>query len=226
MIRENHEILEEKITRKCLETGRTREEITLIAVSKTNPPEVVKEAFESGLLHFGENKAQEFRDKVELVTDPVFWHFIGHLQSNKVKYVIGAAEYIHSVDSLKIAEEINSRAGKIKKMQKILLEINTSNEDAKFGLHDEKEIIHILEYCKNSEFLVPVGLMTMAPFVEDEKVIRNCFMNLRLLKEKLNERGFGLKELSMGMTNDFEIAIEEGATMLRIGSAIFGNRIK
>ena len=225
MIRENHEIVEKIIARKCEETGRAREEITLIAVSKTNPPEIIKEAFESGLLHFGENKAQEFREKVELVTEPVFWHFIGHLQSNKVKYVINSAEYIHSVDSIKIAEEINTRAGKIDKVQKILLEINTSSEEAKFGLHDEKDIIQLIQFCKNSEFLNPVGLMTMAPFINDESVVRNCFRNLRLLKEKLNDRGFGLKELSMGMTNDFKIAIEEGATMLRIGSAIFSNRI-
>lgn len=225
MIKKNYEIVEEKIARKCDETGRNREDITLIAISKTNSAQIVHEAFECGLTHFGENKAQEFRDKSLEVQDPVFWHFIGHLQTNKVKYVINSAEYIHSVDSIKIAEEINKRAGKSNKVQKVLVEVNVSKEVSKFGIRNEAEIIHILEFCMNNEFIEPVGLMTMAPFVDDEAVIRSCFRNLRTLKEDINKKGFGLKELSMGMTNDYEIAIEEGATMLRIGTAIFGSRI-
>lgn len=224
MIEKNYKILEEKISQICLKSGRNRAELTLIAVSKTMPPDLIKEAKQAGLIHFGENKAQEFRDKTQLVNDTIIWHFIGHLQTNKVKYVINSADYIHSVDSIKLAEEINKRAAKSEKVQKILLEVNTSDEEAKYGLKDEKELLPVLEYCKNSAHLEPVGLMTMAPFIEEEKILRTCFARLRSLKEKMNDKGFGLKELSMGMTNDYHIAIEEGATMLRIGTAIFGDR--
>ncbi len=224
MIKKNYEIVEEKILKKCLETGRKREELVLIAVSKTMPSEIINKAFEFGLLHFGENKAQEFRDKTNGIDLPIIWHFIGHLQTNKVKYIIKSAEFIHSVDSVKLVEEIDRKALKENKVQKVLLEINTSDEESKFGLKEESEIISVLEFCKNCGNINPVGLMTMAPFVDDSEVIRKCFRKLRILKEDLNKHGFGLRELSMGMTNDFEIAIEEGATMLRIGSAIFGER--
>ncbi len=224
MIAQNLQIVEEKISEKCLKTGRNRNEIKLIAVSKTQPFEVIKEAFKSGIKDFGENKAQELKNKADGISGEINWHFIGHLQTNKVKHIIEAAEYIHSVDSIKLAEEINKRAAAINKKQKILLEINTSSEATKFGLKEESEAIEVAEYCKEKENLKLLGLMTMAPFIDDVKVIRNCFIRLRELKDNLNEKGFGLIELSMGMTNDFEIAVEEGATMLRIGTAIFGER--
>lgn len=224
MIEENLKKVEEQISEACIKSGRNRSEIKLIAVSKTQPVEVLNEALKCGVTHLGENKAQELRDKSLLVTGDFSWHFIGHLQSNKIKYVIKAADYIHSVDSVKLADEINSKAETLNKKQKILLEINTSNEVSKFGVEQEKEIFEIARYCKNLNNLVLVGLMTMAPYTDDMNFIRNCFIRLREYKNKLNVNGFDLSELSMGMTNDFQVAIEEGATMLRIGTAIFGER--
>lgn len=224
MIAENLKKVEDKIAESCIKCGRNRSEIRLIAVSKTQPIEVIREAINTGIKDFGENKAQELRDKSELFTENFNWHFIGHLQTNKIKYVIKSAEFIHTVDSVKLADEINRKSKEINKNQKVLLEIKTSDEATKFGLADEKEIFETAQFCKNSSNLDLVGLMTMAPYTDDENVIRNCFIELRRLKEKLNKNGFALSELSMGMTNDYTIAIEEGATMLRIGTAIFGDR--
>jgi len=224
MIKKNLEIVRNKIAEKCEEIGRDSSEIRLIAVSKFKPVEDILEAFSLGIKDFGENRAQEFRQKTETIKENITWHFIGHLQTNKVKYVIGNAEFIHSVESLKLAMEIEKKAAKIGKVQKILLEINTSGEESKYGLRDEKEIFELAEYCKNSPNLDLRGLMTMAPLTEDETVIRKSFSDLRKLKDKLNRHGFGLTELSMGMTHDYLIAIEEGSTMLRIGTAIFGSR--
>jgi pyridoxal phosphate enzyme (YggS family) len=224
MIAENLKKVEDKITESCIKCGRNRSEIRLIAVSKTQPIEVIREAINTGIKDFGENKAQELRDKSELIAGDFNWHFIGHLQTNKVKYVIKAAEFIHAVDSIKLAEEINRKSKEINKNQKVLLEIKTSNEATKFGLVNEHEIFEAAHFCKKNSNLDLVGLMTMAPYSDDKSVIRNCFIQLRRLKEKLNKNGFTLSELSMGMTNDYTIAIEEGATMLRIGTAIFGDR--
>ena len=225
MIAENLKKVEDKIAESCIKCGRNRSEIRLIAVSKTQPIEVIREAINTGINDFGENKAQELRDKSELFTENFNWHFIGHLQTNKIKYVIKSAEFIHAVDSVKLADEINRKSKEINKNQKVLLEIKTSDGATKFGLAEEKEIFETAQFCKNSSNLDFVGLMTMAPYTDDDKVIRNCFIELRKLKEKLNKNGFALSELSMGMTNDYTIAIEEGATMLRIGTAIFGDRI-
>lgn len=224
MIAENLKLVEGKIEQICLKIGRNRSEIKLIAVSKTQLKEVIEEALRAGIKDLGENKAQELRDKSEIIVGDFNWHFIGHLQSNKIKYVIKSAEYIHSVDSIKLADEINKKAESINKIQKVLLEINTSKEASKFGLTDEKEIFEISEFCNLAKNLDLVGLMTMAPYTDDDTVIRKCFVTLRSVKEKLNSSGFQIRELSMGMTNDYEIAIEEGATMLRIGTAIFGER--
>lgn len=224
MIAENLQKIQEKIEKKCNLCGRKREEITLIAVSKTQPLEAIKDVYAAGIRDFGENKALDLKEKAETFGSPINWHMIGHLQTNKVKYVINHTEYIHSVDSIKLAEEINIRAGKAGKIQKILLEVNTSGEESKFGLNDKNDILSIANFCKDSGSLKLCGLMTMAPFTDDESVIRDCFRNAKELLNKLNREGFGLNELSMGMTNDFEIAIEEGATMLRIGTAIFGER--
>lgn len=224
MIAENLQKIQEKIAKKCGFCGRRPEEVTLIAVSKTQPVEAIKEVFGAGILNFGENKAMELKSKAETLTIPVNWHMIGHLQTNKVKYIIEHAEYIHSVESQKLAIEIADRAEKSGKIQKILLEVNTSGEESKFGLNDKNDILSIAKFCKNLGSLKLCGLMTMAPFVEDDTVIRSCFRKAKSLFDLLNNEGFELKELSMGMTNDFEIAIEEGATMLRIGTAIFGER--
>jgi len=222
MISDNLQRLEEKIAACCLKSGRDRSEISLIAVSKTQRLEVIRECLEAGITNFGENKAVELYEKAAQSAGGFNWHFIGHLQTNKVKFVINYVEFIHSVESIRVAEEINRRSLQINKKQKVLLEINTSGETSKFGLTDEKEIIGTAAYIRQCRGLGLVGLMTMAPYTDNSEVIKNCFVKLRVLKEKLNTEGFGLSELSMGMTNDFEIAIEEGATMLRIGTAIFG----
>jgi len=224
MIQENIRNVQAQIEAKCLEIGRNSKEIKLVAVSKTYPREAVLEARSCGQIDFGENWAQELVEKFDMVPKDVSWHFIGHLQSNKVKYVVPRADFIHSVDSLKLAEEIAKTARKVEKVQKILLEIKTSDEATKHGLSSEEEIESVAQFCKMSNNIELVGLMTMAPFTDDEKKIRQSFVQLRNLKETLIAKGFPISELSMGMTGDYKIAIEEGATMLRIGSAIFGAR--
>jgi PLP dependent protein len=224
MIAENIKHLRERIAAKCAGFKRNPNEIRLIAVSKFFGVDAISEANRLGIIDFGENKAQELRDKNEILGDKVTWHFIGTLQKNKVKYAVNAAIYIHSVDSLALADEINNQALKLNKVQKILLEVNTSFEESKSGLIDNIKVLELVKHCSTLSNIELVGLMTMAPFTDDERIIRQSFSDLRKLKDEINKNGFDLNELSMGMTNDFEIAIEEGATMLRIGSAIFGQR--
>jgi pyridoxal phosphate enzyme (YggS family) len=224
MIATNLQTLRDRINEKCTACNREPEEIKLIAVSKFFGIDAINEANSLGITDFGENKAQELRDKYELIGGKVTWHFIGTLQRNKVKYAIKASEFIHSVDSVQLVEEINKQAQKKDKLQKILIEVKTSEEKSKAGVDEQNEILKLAEFCTEKPNLKLIGLMTMAPFTDDEKKIRKSFSDLRKLKDKLNNQGFDLKELSMGMTNDFEIAIEEGTTMLRIGSAIFGQR--
>ncbi len=224
MIAENLARLKEKIDLKCKEVGRDTKEIRLIAVSKYFGTDAILEANSLGVKDFGENRAQELILKYEKIGDKVIWHFIGTLQKNKVKFAVKAAEYIHSVDSIELLEEINKRASSLNKVQKILLEVKTSHEETKSGLTNEEEIFRIAEQAKNYPNVNLVGLMTIAPLTDDENLIRKSFRDLRLLKDKMNKSGINITELSMGMTSDFEIAIEEGSTMLRIGSAIFGER--
>ena len=224
MIAENIKHLNERIAAKCLEFKRNPEEIRLIAVSKFFGIDAINETRRLGIADFGENKAQELRDKYEILGDKVTWHFIGALQRNKVKYAVRAASYIHSVDSQILADEVNKEARKLNKVQNILLEVNTSSEESKSGLTEKEEVINLVKHCSSLQNIKLIGLMTMAPFTDDTKIIRKSFADLRNLKDEINQNGFDLKGLSMGMTNDYEIAIEEGATMLRIGSAIFGQR--
>jgi len=224
MIVKNLKILNERIQSTCNELNQDPEKIKLIAVSKTYGVDAISSANDLGLTDFGENKAQELRDKYNVLGDKVTWHFIGNLQRNKVKYVVKAASFIHSVDSITLADEINKQAANLGKVQKILLEVKTSFEESKAGAEGEDTITELARHCGSLENIDLIGLMTMAPFTSDEKIIRQSFNELCKLKDKINGYGFNLTELSMGMTNDFEIAIEEGATMLRIGSAIFGKR--
>ena len=224
MIAENIKHLRERIVAKCLEFKRNPQEIRLIAVSKFFGVYAISEANRLGITDFGENKAQELRDKYEILGDNITWHFIGTLQRNKVKYAVKAASFIHSVDSSMLADEINNHAQKLNKVQKILLEVKTSFEETKSGLSNYTEVLELVNHCSTLSNIELVGLMTMAPFTDDESIIRKSFSDLRKLKDEINKNGFDLSELSMGMTNDYEIAIEEGATMLRIGSAIFGHR--
>lgn len=224
MIDENLKILRNRIDEICEKVNRNPNEIKLIAVSKTFGVEEIKKAIGAGQTEFGENKAQELVKKYDVLGNQVTWHFIGHLQKNKVKYAVRTADYIHSVDSLLLAEEIQKYAEKSGKNQKILIQVKTSDEETKSGVTDKDELIRIAEYCNSASNISIMGLMTISALTDDKNVIRKSFSDLRKLNEELNSLGYNLKELSMGMTSDYEIAIEEGATMLRIGSAIFGER--
>jgi len=224
MIAKNLAILRQKIEETSNRSGRKPESVKLIAVSKYFGVDSIVEAKNCGLTDFGENRAQELTLKYEKLRNEVTWHFIGTLQKNKVKYAVNAAELIHSVDSLELVEEINQRAEKLGKVQKILLEVKTSEEETKSGLETENEILSLVKKCSELKNIELKGLMTMAPLTEDDNIIRKSFRDLRNLKDQINNKGYNLTELSMGMTSDFEIAIEEGATMIRIGSAIFGDR--
>jgi pyridoxal phosphate enzyme (YggS family) len=225
MIEENLSALIERIEERCKKAGRNPDEIRLIAVSKYFNTDSILEVKKLGIKDFGENRAQELTLKFEKLGESVVWHFIGTLQKNKVKYAVKAAEFIHSVESIELAEEVNNRAEKLGKVQKILIEVKTSEEETKSGIETEAEILELVSKCNELKNVRLIGLMTMAPLTEDEKIIRKSFRDLRILKDRINTKGFNLTELSMGMTSDFEIAIEEGATMLRIGSAIFGERV-
>ncbi len=224
MISEKLKIVQEKISEKCKEANRDTSEIKLIAVSKNFGLDAIQAAYDEGIRDFGENKAQELDAKFASFENKIIWHFIGNLQRNKVRFVVNSAEYIHSVDSLLLASEINKYAGKINKIQKILLQVKTSNEETKSGIIGESELRDIAFYCREFHNIELIGLMTIAPFTENRDLIKKSFRTLYKLKNKLNAEGLNLKELSMGMTSDFDLAIEEGATMLRIGSAIFGER--
>lgn len=206
--------------------GRDPASVRLVAVSKTKPAAMVDEAAVSGQTIFGENYVQELVEKVAHVNSPVEWHFIGHLQSNKVKQIAGIVSMIHSVDRLSLAEEIDRQWGRLKKMCDILIQVNVSGEATKSGTTAEEAI----ELVKQVSLLHNVricGLMTMPPFFDDPETARPYFSELRLLSEEINSLaipGVSMKELSMGMSGDFEAAIAEGATLIRIGSAIFGCR--
>lgn len=224
MIKVNHKNIENEISATCEKHNVDRDKINLVAVSKYNPISSIIEAYDDGLIHFGESRAQELKEKAEKISLDLKWHFIGHLQTNKVKIVVENADYIHSVDSLKLAKEIQKRAANINKVQKIFIEVKTSGEESKFGISDKSLVSDLVEVCSSAENIEVVGLMTMAPYTDDLQMIRNCFSSLRNLRDELNKKFSSVTELSMGMTNDFKIAIEEGATFLRIGSAIFGER--
>lgn len=226
-IKENIRDVEEKIQAACDRVGRKREEVTLIAVSKTMPVEYLREAYLHGLRVFGENKVQELvRKYEELKSDGIEWHMIGHLQVNKVKYLPEIASLIHSVDSLKLAEEIQRIGEKYSKIMDILVQINLSLEDSKFGItKDEAEdFIKRLSAYPN---LKVRGLMTVPPFVEEPEDNRQYFRELRKIMVDLNAKNIDnidMNILSIGMTGDYEVAIEEGATHIRVGTGIFGER--
>jgi len=224
MITENLQTLRNRIDQICSEVKRDSKSVKLIAVSKSFGVDEIKQAIQANQIEFGENKAQELVAKFNVLGNQVIWHFIGHLQKNKVKYAVRTADYIHSVDSVSLAEEVQKHAEKLGKNQKILIEVKTSEEETKSGVTEKDEIKKIVKYCTQASNLNLIGLMTIAPLTEDKNLIRKSFSYLRKLKEELNSEGYSLQELSMGMTSDYEIAIEEGATMLRIGSAIFGER--
>ncbi|HOJ36650.1 MAG TPA: YggS family pyridoxal phosphate-dependent enzyme [Ignavibacteriales bacterium] len=201
------------------------ENITLIAVSKSVGISLIKKAYELGIRNFGESKAQELREKAKILSCPdIKWHFIGTLQKNKVKYVVPVAELIHSVDSYELLIEINKEAIKYNKIQNCLLEFKTSDEETKSGIETKDEILEILANSKQLTNINIIGLMTISPFVDDTNIVRNSFQQLYNLRKELNSLGYNLPYLSMGMSGDYEIAIEEGANFIRIGTYIFGER--
>ena len=226
MLKENLAKVEENIQAACDRAGRKREEVTLIAVSKTKPVEMLQEAYDLGVRVNGENKAQELASKYEVLPKDIHWHMIGHMQRNKVKYIIDKVDLIHSVDSVRLAETIDKEAAKKGIVVNVLLEVNMGKEDTKFGLMPEEVMDFIHEIVRFQHIKVQ-GLMTIAPFVENPEENRIHFANLRKLSvdiAKKNVDNVNVSMLSMGMTNDYEVAIEEGATMVRIGTAIFGER--
>lgn len=226
MVTENLKAVEEKIRKACERSGRDRGEVTLIAVSKTKPVEMMEEAMESGIRVFGENKVQEILKKEVLLPEDVQWHLIGHLQRNKVRQIAGKVAMIHSVDSLRLAEQIQKEYEKLGQTAQILIEVNVAREESKFGLMPEETEETIRKIAEMPNIQV-CGLMTIAPFVEDPEENRIHFRNLRKLLVDINAKNIdniSMNELSMGMTGDYEVAIEEGATFVRVGTGIFGSR--
>lgn len=226
MVIENLKTVEEKIAAACARADRSRDEVTLIAVSKTKPESMVEEAYSVGQRDFGENKVQEICRKIEVLPADIRWHMIGHLQRNKVRQVIGKACMIHSVDSLRLAETISEEAVKKEITVPVLIEVNVAQEESKFGVTTE-ETIALIEAAAKLPNISIRGLMTIAPFVEDPEENRPIFRKLKQLSVDIaakNINNVTMSVLSMGMTNDYEVAIEEGATMVRVGTGIFGER--
>ncbi|MBE5844081.1 MAG: YggS family pyridoxal phosphate-dependent enzyme [Butyrivibrio sp.] len=225
-IKQNLEEVEKRIQAACDRAGRDRSEVTLIAVSKTKPVSDIRQAMECGITVFGENKVQEIRDKTEEIKEPLNWHMIGHLQTNKVKYLPGKVCMIHSVDKLSLAEEIEKQAAKHDLVMDVLCEVNMAAEDSKFGLTPAEAPDFVRTIAKFPHVRVR-GLMTIAPYTDDPESNRQYFKGLREILESLkseNIEGTQLDTLSMGMTGDYEVAIEEGATFVRVGTGIFGER--
>lgn len=226
MLQSQYEEVQKRIDAACARCGRDRSEVTLIAVSKTKPVEMLEEIYALGERNFGENKVQELTGKYEVMPKDVHWHMIGHLQRNKVKYIIDKAELIHSVDSLRLARTISEEAQKHQCTAHILLEVNVAGEESKFGMTVE-EAPKLAEEIATLPNIQIEGLMTIAPFVENPEENRPVFQKLRKLSVDIRAKNINnvtMAVLSMGMTNDYEIAIEEGATMVRVGTAIFGER--
>ncbi|HIY05201.1 MAG TPA: YggS family pyridoxal phosphate-dependent enzyme [Candidatus Anaerotignum merdipullorum] len=225
-IKQNIQIVEEKITAAAERAGRKREDVLLLAVSKTKPVEVIREAVACGLTSLGENKVQEIMEKYEPMGDGVHWHLIGHLQTNKVKYIIDKVDMIHSVESLRLAEEINKRAAAKSLVMDVLVEVNMAEEESKFGIQPER-VEEFLRQIAPLPHIRVRGLMTVAPFVENPEENRVYFRKMRELLVDMNQKkidNINMDVLSMGMTGDYEVAIEEGATIVRVGTGIFGER--
>lgn len=226
MVTENLKIVEERIAAACKRSGRKREEVTLIAVSKTKPVSMIEEVYHTGLRVFGENKVQELTEKYELLPSDIQWQMIGHLQRNKVKYIIDKASLIHSVDSLRLLETIDKEAKKKDMTARVLLEVNMAKEETKFGLMPE-EVMEFIDKVPQFKNVLVEGLMTIAPNTDDPETNRQIFSALRKLSVDIADKNIDnihMGVLSMGMTNDYEVAIEEGATMVRVGTGIFGKR--
>lgn len=226
MLKENLAIIEKNITEACARAGRARDEVTLIAVSKTKPVEMLEEVYAEGIRDFGENKVQELCGKMERMPDDIKWHMIGHLQRNKVKYIMDKVSLIHSVDTYRLAEEINIQAKKRNVTIPILVEVNIAGEESKFGTSAE-DVILLVEDISRLENIRIQGLMTIAPYVTDPEENRPYFRKIKQLSVDITNKNIdnvSMRILSMGMTGDYAVAIEEGATLVRVGTGIFGER--
>ena len=223
---ENYKEVEKRVEEACKRAGRKREEVTLIAVSKTKPVSMIEELLPLNVRDFGENKVQELTAKAEILPSALHWHMIGHLQRNKVKYIVDKACIIHSVDSLRLAEEISKAAQKKQVTAKILIEVNVAEEESKFGVRTS-ELLPLIEAISLLPNIAIKGLMTIAPYVENPEETRWIFQKLKNLSIDIKGKNFDnvtMDVLSMGMTGDYEVAIEEGATHVRVGTGIFGER--
>ena len=226
MITENLEQVRKNIDEACRMAGRDPKEVTLIAVSKTKPVSMLKEAYDAGARCFGENKVQEIMDKHPQLPEDIQWHMIGHLQRNKVKYIVDKVSMIHSVDSLRLAQTIEQEAAKHNVCVPVLLEVNVAQEESKFGLKMD-EVLPLIERIAEFPHIKVCGLMTIAPFVENAEENRMFFRQLKKLSvdiEAKNINNVSMSVLSMGMTGDYQVAVQEGATMVRVGTGIFGER--
>ena len=226
MVAENYRYVLKKVEEACARSGRDPKDVTLIAVSKTKPIEMIEEAMEAGARVFGENKVQELCDKYEQLPKDLHWHLIGHLQRNKVKYIVDKAELIHSVDSLKLAEEISKEALKKNVEVNILIEVNVAEEESKFGVSVEETPV-LVEEIANLPGIHIQGLMTIAPYTPDPEENRPVFRTLKKLAVDIKKKNIDnvcMDVLSMGMTGDYQVAVEEGATLVRVGTGIFGER--
>ncbi|MBE6034557.1 YggS family pyridoxal phosphate-dependent enzyme [Aminipila sp.] len=225
-IKENIEEIKEIKNAAALKSGRNGEEVLLVAVSKTRTPEEINEAIDAGITDIGENKVQEIMDKFDSVK-PVKWHLIGHLQTNKVKYIIDKVSMIHSVDSIKLAEEINKRAAQHDRIMDILIQVNAAQEESKFGITTDETESLIKEILENYSNIRLRGLMCIAPFEENPDDVRVFFSQVKEQYDRfsaIQHERLDFKYLSMGMSHDFEVAIEEGSNLIRVGTAIFGAR--
>ena len=226
MLKDNFETVEKNVAAACKRAGRDRSEVTLIAVSKTKPVEMLREVYDAGARDFGENKVQEICEKYDQLPSDIKWHMIGHLQRNKVKQVIDKAALIHSVDSYRLAQEISVQAQKKGLTIPILVEVNIAGEESKFGISAE-DTIQLVEEISVLPNLKIQGLMTIAPDVVDAEENRLYYRKLKQLSVDIKNKNIdnvSMDILSMGMTGDYEVAIEEGATMVRVGTGIFGAR--
>ena len=226
MLKENLKEVQENILKACEKSGRNPEDVTLIAVSKTKPVPMLQEIYYENIRDFGENKVQELVEKYDELPQDIKWHMIGHLQRNKVKYIVDKVCLIHSVDSYRLAEEINIQAKKKNITVPILVEVNIAEESSKFGIHAE-DAIALVEQIAQLENVRIKGLMTIAPLIENPEDNRQYFRNIRQLSVDIaakNIDNVSMNVLSMGMTGDYMVAIEEGATMVRVGTGIFGER--
>ena len=226
MLAENLQQVNANIEKACAAVGRAPSEITLVAVSKTKPVSMLQEAYDAGARVFGENKVQEIMDKYDQLPSDIQWHMIGHLQRNKVKYIIDKVAMIQSVDSLRLAQTIEQEAAKKELVMPILLEVNVAEEDTKFGLKVE-EVLPLLEQISSFSHIQVKGLMTIAPFVENPEENREVFRTLKKLSVDISAKNINnvtMSVLSMGMTGDYQVAVQEGSTMVRVGTGIFGER--